>query len=76
MKEIWVAEGAYLPVPYEYSADIEKRKKSFKLVSGVKMYGGFPKDATTVDNAPSDYSDPLSVNSCVICTMRSTGKAG
>lgn len=38
--EIWVAEGTYSPVQCEY-CDIEQREISFRIPSGVKIYGGF-----------------------------------
>ena len=38
--EIWVSEGTYLPVRCEY-CNMNQRESSFKVPSGVKLYGGF-----------------------------------
>lgn len=38
--EIWVAEGTYLPINCEYCG-ADEREASFKIPSGVKVYGGF-----------------------------------
>ncbi len=38
--EIWVAEGSYLPVQCEYCT-MEQREMTFRIPSGVKLYGGF-----------------------------------
>jgi predicted outer membrane repeat protein len=38
--EIWVSEGTYLPVRCDY-CNLTQREISFKVPSGVKLYGGF-----------------------------------
>ncbi|MDL2224274.1 T9SS type A sorting domain-containing protein [Bacteroidales bacterium OttesenSCG-928-M06] len=53
VKEIWVAEGTYLP-SMEYGDGTDPRKKSFVLPSGVNIYGGFPANATTSNNYDKD----------------------
>ncbi len=54
--EIWVAEGTYLP-KYDLlgnEAPGDTRDATFRMVSGVGVYGGFPADATTADNNDKD----------------------
>ena len=52
--EIWVAEGTYYPsvIPDELD-DEDNRCKTFQLVSGISVYGGF--DGTEDDREDRDY---------------------
>lgn len=61
-KEIWVAEGVYVPRKY---GSTDSRSRSFSITSGgVKIYGGFPDDKTGLnpgmaDRNPSRYKTIL-----------------
>ncbi|MDR0791734.1 MAG: right-handed parallel beta-helix repeat-containing protein [Chitinophagaceae bacterium] len=54
IKQIWVAEGAYYPLYsandkyFGSAADPDLRNNAFVLTPGVKIYGGFAGDETTV----------------------------
>ncbi|AXE21980.1 hypothetical protein DR864_29385 (plasmid) [Runella rosea] len=51
--QIWVAEGTYKPTAYpsgitNQSSPLTDRDKVFEMVNGVKLYGGFSGDETSV----------------------------
>ena len=66
IREIWVAEGVYLPEHKAADDDsgnnpATDRDKAFVLVKGVKVYGGFPDNAnnsqhTTLESRGSDMA--------------------
>jgi len=60
--EIWVAEGAYEPdASCAYPDGSGSRKASFKLKSGVAIYGGFPSGGGDwEDRDPNSYETILS----------------
>jgi predicted alpha/beta-fold hydrolase len=45
IKEIWVSEGIYTPA-YPPASSADSRDATFAMTAGVKLYGGFPADAT------------------------------
>lgn len=60
IQEIWVAAGTYSPA-YTIEGASNARYKSFTLVPGVKMYGGFPKNAKDgVDRV--DFSSAIRID--------------
>ncbi|MCP3976451.1 MAG: DUF5011 domain-containing protein, partial [bacterium] len=59
-QEIWVAAGTYFPDEGEFEVD-DARSSTFRLKTGVPIYGGFAGSETTLaDRAPSQHLTVLS----------------
>ncbi|MDR1984229.1 MAG: right-handed parallel beta-helix repeat-containing protein, partial [Prevotellaceae bacterium] len=61
IKQIWVAEGTYYPRRRaDNMSDLNSadRDNAFVLVPGVKIYGGFPNDATTASHPTLNTRNP------------------
>jgi hypothetical protein len=58
LAEVWVANGVYMP-----GSSIEDRGNSFEIPTGMKLYGGFAGDETSIlDRDPSKiHTDNLSI---------------
>jgi hypothetical protein len=62
IEQIWVAEGTYYPGYIPDSTDnignsLTSRDRAFTMVRDVKIYGGFPQNATTVNNSSLSSRD-------------------
>lgn len=68
IKQIWVAKSVYTPA-YMAGDGIQGRDKAFVLVAGVKVYGGFVGNETTV--AQRDWKNNTTTLSGIIGLSRS-----
>ncbi len=53
-EQVWVAEGTYYPTQYIDGYEADNRALSFIVDSDVKIYGGFPQEATTASYSSLD----------------------
>ncbi|AXE21981.1 hypothetical protein DR864_29390 (plasmid) [Runella rosea] len=63
--QIWVTQGTYKPTAYpsgitNQSSPLTDRDKAFEMVNGVKLYGGFSGDETSVMQRIADHRTILS----------------
>ena len=57
--EIWVAAGTYNPSSYYDRANTDARNKHFRLINGVKLYGGFAGTESAVSQRVANTNETI-----------------
>ncbi|MDL2243430.1 T9SS type A sorting domain-containing protein [Bacteroidales bacterium OttesenSCG-928-J19] len=78
IQEIWVAEGTHYPKydPSGKANPTDSREKTFSIVSGVNIYGGFPANASSANNNDKDNIEHRNWNDWETILSGNLGNAG